>query len=93
MFWNIIVELDMNELFMCIQCGPRPNTLVFDGRAMGFPTRKLESWRNKMMFDIPVESANTLEGSKFQSRMVIKFHKKQTNFKKMLLRKKSGQKL
>ena len=74
-FWNQMVELDMKELFMCRSCGPRPHTLVFDGIAMGFPTRKLENWKNKMTFDIPVESPYTLDGSKFQSRMVIKFHK------------------
>ena len=34
-FWNKIIEFDMQDLFVCLQCGPRPDALVFDGIAQG----------------------------------------------------------
>ena len=59
---------------MCLKCGPRPDTLVFDGIAQGFQSKKLVKWLESMTFHLPVESPTTLEGSKFESRMIIKQH-------------------
>ena len=75
-FLNSVLDIDKKDLLMCLICGPSPDTLVFDGIAMGFQSKKLKEWKKKNITGVPVSSEASLKGSKFQNfRMIIKLHK------------------
>ena len=47
-FWLDILKLDMKKSFSCETCGDLPQTLVFDGIALGVQVEKLKLLQEKI---------------------------------------------
>ena len=58
-------------MFKCVDCGPRPEVLVFDGIAMGLMKTELNKHK-EMVKELVKKSKIDIEGSKFNDRMFIK---------------------
>ena len=70
-FITEILRIDEKEVFKCVDCGPRPEVLVFDGIAMGLMKTELNKHK-EMVKELVKKSKIDIEGSKFNDRMFIK---------------------
>ena len=72
-FWKQVLQMDLKKHYICKHCGPKPDTLVVDGIAMGMQTKLLKKYINKMnLKGAPQISPSILSGSNFQERIFIK---------------------
>lgn len=72
-FWKDVLQMDLKKNYVCKKCGPKPETLVVDGIAMGRQTRLLKKYKNTMDLNgAPHTSPTILSGSNFQDRIFIK---------------------
>ena len=71
-FVTKILRIDEKEVFQCVECGPRPKALVFDGIAMGMMKSELNKYKDEFVKELVRKSRIDIKGSKFNDRMFIK---------------------
>ena len=48
-FWKDVLQMDLKKNYVCKKCGPKPETLVVDGIAMGIQTRLLKNTKIQLI--------------------------------------------
>ena len=69
-FWNEVLNLPLEQLFTCDDCGPRPKFLCMDGVSLGMMVDKV---RGNML--VPIESDQVQDAPEYKERMFIKTKK------------------
>ena len=72
MFWREVLNLPLEKLFICDDCGPRPEYLCMDGVSIGMMVDKVQKEGNIF---VPIQSENILDAPEFKERMFIKTKK------------------
>ena len=71
-FWNQVLDLPLEKLFICDDCGPRPDFLCMDGVSIGMMVDKVQKEGNLF---VPIESDKVLDAPEYKERMFIKTKK------------------
>ena len=72
LFWKDVLNLPLEKLFTCDDCGPRPDYLCMDGVSIGMMVDKVQKEGNLF---VPIESDNVLDAPEYKQRMFIKTKK------------------
>ena len=72
LFWNEVLNLPLDKLFVCDDCGPRPEVLCMDGVSIGIMVDKVQKEGNLF---VPISSDEILDAPEYKERMFIKTKK------------------
>ena len=72
LFWKEVLNLPLQKLFICDDCGPRPDYLCMDGVSIGMMVDKVQKEGNLF---VPIEPDNVLDAPEYKQRMFIKTKK------------------
>ena len=67
-FWNQVLDLPLEKLFICDDCRPRPEFLCMDGVSVGMMVDKVQKEGNLF---VPIESDKILDAPEYKETEII----------------------
>ena len=71
-FWNQVLDLPLEKLFICDDCGPRPEFLCMDGVSVGMMVDKVQKEGNLF---VPIKSEQENDNESLSRRKISKYKK------------------